>query len=466
MRTSQIQRVIRLTHEDIGWELTPDFEALFREVLASPARVVKESNAKLVSEHRVGGRSYYVKRYRHFAVPWRSFKFWFKPSQARQEWRLAQALESRGVPIVRHAALGERRSWRGVEESILITEAFDGLPANEVLSPALPAVVAFIETVWRAGVVQRDLHPANLLVNIQSQEMRLVDLHGIVLCTPPVKAGLEAMLAAARMALPIPVSPSIERLSVAMRKRALHARSRRCLRVNRDFAAKKFSAWTWNLRTAAVTPAIAQILHNPDAFLENAQSLKRGRSSTVGTSGGVVLKRYNFKKPLNLFKDVFRGSRGRRGFRKSYHLELCGINTPRVLATADFRVCGFPARSYVLMEEIADAVNAGDVDKQLRSPARALGQLLAQLHNEGFTHRDLKETNILFELSGRPYLIDLDGLEFVFDVRADDAAANLRRLAQGLAAVGQITRSQLIAFLLAYCRLRQVGPRKLFPRRK
>jgi len=456
--------VTRLVHENVGWELAPDFEPLLKLVLAAPGRVIKESAAKLVSEHRVAGGSFFIKHYRHAAVPGRTFKFWFKPSQARGEWRLAQALEARGVPIVRHVALGERRSWRGVEESILITEAFDGVPANEV--PTLPpeAIPAFIERIWQAGVVQRDLHPANLLVNPATREMRLVDLHGIVVRESPRASDRDLMLATARMALELPVSREVECLSLALRKDALRHRSKRCLKTNRDFARKTFGAWKWNVRLRTLTPEVEQILREPDKFIESARSLKRGRSSTVSAGRGIVLKRYNFKKPLNLVKDLWRGSRGRRGFRKGYHLELAEIATARVFATTDHRVCGFLTRSYVLMDEIPRAVDAGQWSGDPRPAARALGKLIGRLHHEGFTHRDLKETNLLFNPDGVPHLIDLDGLEFVSEVSAEEASANLRRLAEGSGTAGKLNRANVLAFLLTYCRARQTTPRRIFPR--
>jgi tRNA A-37 threonylcarbamoyl transferase component Bud32 len=294
--------------------------------------------------------------------------------------------------------------------------------------------------------------------------MRLVDLHGILLRDTPSAADRDAMLAVVRMSLPIPVSPQVESISLAQRKRLLHKRSTRCLRTNRDFAVRRFGDWKWNIRRAALTPDVEEILRIPDAFIERALALKRGRSSTVAVAQGLVLKRYNFKKPLNLLKDLFRGSRGRRGFRKAHHLELCGLASPPVVATADHRVLGFPVRSYVLMAEVPDAIDAGQWNGDPREASRRLGRLLAQLHNEGFTHRDLKETNILFDKEGRPHLIDLDGLEFVFDVSTEDAAANLKRLAAGLSAAGKLNFATLRSFLLSYCRQRRLRPRALFPR--
>src|SRR6185436_5321827 len=118
-------------------------------------------------------------------------------------------------------------------------------------------------------------------------------------------------------------------------QRALKRRSIRCLRTNREFSVRRFGRWRWHVRTAAVNPEVERILSAPDEFIANAHALKQGRSSTVAAAHGLVLKRYNFKKPLNLLKDFFRASRGRRSYRKAYHLELCGVPTARVIATTD-----------------------------------------------------------------------------------------------------------------------------------
>jgi tRNA A-37 threonylcarbamoyl transferase component Bud32 len=460
--------VKRSVKANVVWELADDFEPILARVLASAGHVVKESRAKLVTRHEWEGRIYYVKRYRHNAFPLRPFKFYFKLSQARLEWHLAKQLNSRGIPIVRHVAIGVHWSLTGLQESILITEGFEGAPADEAPGLNAEALVAFIERIAKAGIVQDDLHPANLLVRSDPLEIRLVDLHGTRVLENASESERERnrdrMLALLRMSLPIPVSRHVELLSRELRKRALFERSRRCLKTNREFSVQRFGAWRWNVRTSSVTPAVQAVLAAPDKFIDEARALKRGKSSTVAARDGLVLKRYNFKKPLNLLKDLFRGSRGRRGFRKAYHLELCGTPTARGVATADRRVCGVPVRSYVLMEEIPNAIDAGQWNGDPRHAAQMLGTLLADLHNDGFTHRDLKETNLLFDANGVPHLIDLDGLNFVFDVTPDEAAANLQRLAKGLRANGKFTRSNAIAFMLTYCRARELRPRQLFPR--
>ena len=461
-------RVIERTHDGFRWRLADDFAPLLESVLSAPPQIVKESRAKLVARHEVNGRVYYVKRYRHGAFAFRPLKFFWKRSQAKQEWRLAVECERRGLPIVHHLALGERWTVLGLQESILITEGFAGVPASEVRGLPDQGVIGFVEQMARAGIMHLDLHPANLLVCEQPLEIRLVDLHGIYFpCPCDLDGHRDHMLAQLRISLPLKVPKEVELFSRMLRQRALKRRSIRCLRTNRDFSVRQFGRWKWNVRNVAMTPDIERALSDPDRFIESGRVLKRGRSSTVAAAQGLVLKRYNFKKPLNIVKDLFRGSRGRRGFRKAYHLELCGVSTARVIATADARMFGFAIRSYVLMEEISPGLHAGVWQGNERAAAQKLGRLVAVLHNEGFDHRDLKETNIVFDEQGEPYLIDLDGLMTPFmgagaGLLHDEAASNLKRLAEGLAP--RLTRSTVVSFLLSYCRQRRVRPRELFPR--
>lgn len=466
--------MIQRTHEKFRWQLADDFAPLLEAVLDAPPQVVKESPAKLVARHEVDGRAFYVKRYRHGAFLFRPLKFLIKRSQAEQEWRLASEFDERGVPIVRHVALGERWSARGLLESVLVTEEFTGgVPLDDSHQSFFPDVIDFVRAIARCGVAHMDLHPSNILFNPATREMRLIDLHGAGTFDDDSPANCrDVMLVQLGMTLRLPVDPEIHRLSGSRRVEAFAQRARRCLKTNRDFARVRIGGRSWQVRRSMVE-AVKEALDDPNRFLSNAQILKDGRSATVGAAGGLVLKRHNFKKPLNLVKDLFRGSRARRSFLKGYHLELCGFPTPAVLATADDRLLGIPVRSFLLMQRIEGALDAGRwdgkppqaYDKSDRSYLPwCLGFIIARLHNEGFTHRDLKETNILMDNRGLPNLIDLDGLTFVQVVTLPEAAANLRRLAEGMASAGRLTRANVFFFLRTYCRTRGVRPSALFPR--
>src|SRR5262245_32902811 len=136
--------------------MQPEAEPLVPQLLQDAGRVIKEAPAKRITCHALAGGTYYVKRYRHNAFPLRPLKFLFKPSQAAQEWKLAEELETRRIPIVRHLALGERWTWSGLQESILITEGFDGRMLHEAEGVNPSDVLAFLARMHEQGVLQED----------------------------------------------------------------------------------------------------------------------------------------------------------------------------------------------------------------------------------------------------------------------------------------------------------------------
>ena len=451
----------QLVKDGVRWEVDSPLAPRLDDLLRSAGQIIKESPAKRVRRHELDGRTFFVKRYRHEAVGLRPWKFFFKPSQARQEWRLAQRLEALGVPVVRHLALGERWRW-GLRESLLITEGFDGQPLDEVARPDLAAVLDFVGRLHDRGVLQRDLHPGNILLNERTGELRLVDLHGTRIqpvVTPPER---EANLAFLRIFLPIPVPSAVVGLSERLRRDYRTHRAGRCLKHNREFEPRRLGGLRWHVRRPMRNAETERILVDPDGFLAaRAQLLKSGRSATLGRAHGLVLKRYNLRKWFNLLKDLFRPSKARRAFHQSYHLELVGIPTARPIATADRRLLGLLLRSYLLMEEIPGARHLGQWQGDSRRGARLLAELLARLHNEGFSHRDLKETNLVFDAADRVFLIDMEGLNCLGTVPATRAALDLARLARAAAQLPRCSPAERFLFLRVYCRLRRLRPREL-----
>ena len=453
--------VAQLVKDGVHWEVDSSLAARLDGLLRAAGQIIKESPAKRVTRHAFESRTFFIKRYRHEAFGLRPWKFLLKPSQARQEWRVAQRLEALGVPIVRHLALGER--WRfGLRESILITEGFDGRPLDEVTRPDLAAVLGFVGRLHDRGVLQRDLHPGNLLLNERTGELRLVDLHGTSIQRVVTPSEREANLAFLRIFLPIPLPAAVVGLSQRLRRDYLAHRAGRCLKHNREFEPRRLGGLRWHVRRPMLSAEAESLLGDPDGFLAaGARLLKSGRSATIGRVHGLVLKRYNLRKWLNLIKDLFRPSKARRAYRQSYHLELAGILTARPIATADRRVLGLLWSSYLLMEEVSEARHLGQWQGDSRHGARVLAELLARLHNEGFSHRDLKETNLVFDASDHLFLIDMEGLAHLGSVPMARAALDLARLARAAAQLPRCSRAERFRFLRVYCRLRRVRPRQL-----
>jgi len=212
-----------------------------------------------------------------------------------------------------------------------------------------------------------------------------------------------------------------------------------------------------------MNPATEAILGDPDGFLASrAEILKAGRSSTVGRADGRVLKRFNLRKPANVLKDLLRRSKARRAFLKAYHLEIAGVPTARPIAVADRRAAGFLWRSYFLMEEIAGATHLGQWAGGARLAVTAVAEVVARLHEEGFTHRDLKETNLVFDGTGKLHLIDLEGLEFPGVVPRERALRDLARLEDGARALPGFTPALRRQFVRRYAHARGLRPRAFF----
>lgn len=244
-----------------------------------------------------------------------------------------------------------------------------------------------------------------------------------------------------------------------MRKSVLKKQAQRCLEENSDFGRLRLPGGEWQIHRKRAD-GLLEILNDPDRFLRNSRLMKEGRSATVGAGNGLVLKRYNFRKPLSMLKDLVRPSRAASAFLKAYHLELCGIATAEVVAMASRREWIFCRRSYLLMKEVSGARHLGIWRDSKMAGIRAVAQFLGRLHEEGFRHRDLKETNLLFDDHQRLHLIDLEGLSFVGSVSPEVARADLSRLEKGLAR--DLTRADRRRFIHIYCRTRNLLPRKIF----
>jgi tRNA A-37 threonylcarbamoyl transferase component Bud32 len=220
----------------------------------------------------------------------------------------------------------------------------------------------------------------------------------------------------------------------------------------------------WQVRQPFLDAGLEDVLRGPDEFLATrARLLKQGRASTVGLAGHRVVKRYNLRrrKLENLVKDVFRRSKARKAFRKAYHLELAGVPTARPIATADRRRAGVLLRCYLVMEAIPGAVDLGHWPGDPRHAARSAAGLIARLHNEGFSHRDLKESNLVFDANGKLFLIDLDGLTFLKEVPIRRAAMDLARLAEAASNLSHGGRRERLLFIRTYCVARGLRPHAL-----
>jgi len=470
--------VIQTEKDGIRWVLAPTFEPLLAQTLADSGQVVKKTPTKLVTVHQIDGKSIYVKKYLNAAKWLRPFKYYFKASEAKSEWALAAQVAARGIPVVPHLAMGEHWTPAGLQQSIIITEGFDGVRLDKFPHQETDELQTALARLLRAmhdnGVLQRDLHH-NIMVKARPLELCRIDVDRGELLPPLTEDQRIENMAYINVFVPLrgkfyevygasdELISKIQQRSRAIRRGLWARRSSRCLEHNLRFNPKIIGGLRWWVRLEFFNDQLRTLIENPDKALENCAKLfKSGpnRQSTVGSFDGLVLKRFNIKNRLNYVKDLFRPSRAFRAYQKAYHLELLGLPTPRPVAAAERRVLRVLTRSYLVTEEIPRAADLGTLLRSGQRPERNLvkqtAELTAQLHEEGFSHSDLKETNIVRDQPGKLHVLDLDALSYMRTVPEARAAADLERLARATAKYPNVTRTDRIVFLRAYCKARKL----------
>jgi tRNA A-37 threonylcarbamoyl transferase component Bud32 len=459
--------VIRLKENGMTWTLFPEFASVLAQLHSDAGQIIKQTPTKVVSRHAIAGRTYYRKRYLN-TVGLRPLKYFFKKSEARCEWDLAQAYERAQIPVVRHCAMGERWTPVGLTESVLITEGCAGQPLSRSGVDQVPAVQVAVAKLIRqmhaAGLVQADLHH-NIMVRQDPLELWRIDVDRTQ-CRPLTESDRLENLAYLNIFVPLSdafwaaygadvsfVARAQQR--TAARRRSLAARrSRRCLETNSRFQRVQLGGLDWWVRTDALNDPLRHLLADPDGALARSDRLfKSGphRQAIVGAISGFVLKRFQQKNRANYLKDIFRPSRAFRAYRKGYHLELLDLATPKIIAAAERRCCRVVGHSYLVTEEIPGARHLRETPHVAIAVAAAAGRLIGRLHAHGFSHTDLKETNLIWDAAGQVYLLDLDSLVFWKQLPEQRALADLRRLATGTA---QLSDAHRQAFLQAYCEVR------------
>ena len=227
----------------------------------------------------------------------------------------------------------------------------------------------------------------------------------------------------------------------------------------------------WLLRDASAYDLCAQVLPDPDTHLGNpAFYLKNSRVVTIARVSAtspqqppLILRRLNYGKFRHRLRDIFRPTRAHRALLHGLLLEKAGIATARSLAAGERRMLRWPHSAYLITEEIRSATTLAKLIAN-RWPARKivhrLANLIARLHDQGFSHRDLKATNILFDSALEPFLIDLDGIRCLKTIEERRVVLDLAVLAQGTLVLRRVSPISGWRFLKKYCEARQMQGRE------
>jgi serine/threonine protein kinase len=174
------------------------------KLLEAPNRVFDDPRCHLVKDSRTtkagrcsslpDGPELFIKRYNYQGFLY-AMKDLVRSSRARRAWVTANGLQARGISTAPPVAYLERRRWRVLHESYLITEAIEGEGLLEFTRRGAESqaffrekrrLVSEIATLLRrlheSGVSHRDLKGQNILLQEESPgrfRPLLVDLDGV-----------------------------------------------------------------------------------------------------------------------------------------------------------------------------------------------------------------------------------------------------------------------------------------------
>ena len=108
---------------------------------------------------------------------------------------------------------------------------------------------------------------------------------------------------------------------------------------------------------------LADLIKDPDKFIESGTILKNGNSSAVAlvklVDRSVVVKRYNIKNYQHGLRRAFRKSRAWLSWANAHQLEFLGIPAPKPIALIENRLGPIRTTAYLITEFIEgpDALN-------------------------------------------------------------------------------------------------------------
>jgi tRNA A-37 threonylcarbamoyl transferase component Bud32 len=520
----------------LRWQLAKELptDALFdphglrlpQWLASGEAKSVKERPHRGVWHVTLPTLDFYLKHDRPVNVSW--LRKLVRAGTARAEFERGQELARRGVPTPEPLAFGERIT--GPNEGYLLTRTVpNSLPLDTFLESTLPslplerrtrsrqlvasALGRLLALLHDAGVTHRDLHPGNLLLQLDADDapaLWLIDLHAVSIGRPLGRmAGLanlviinrwfmlrsersdrhrcwQAYISARQHGLSgtsvqtraSSLCRQIERTTLTSNLGFWRNRDRRCRGSNRYFRRVRLGNVAGHVVADLPGEVLPPFLADPDApFVKpGVKLLKNSTSSTVaeleipageGTLC-VVYKRFAITSLTDPLVAMARPTAALRSWVMGHGLLTRYLPTPRPLAVLHRYRCGLPLAGYLLTEKVHDALDlSGYVDRIARLPASErqsrmrdllarVGRLLRTLHDRHLSHRDLKAPNLLLRIGSDGmtvvdvFFIDLVGVRRHGKLRRTRRIQNLARLHASFRCHAVVTRTDKLRFLRAY----------------
>jgi tRNA A-37 threonylcarbamoyl transferase component Bud32 len=437
---------------------------------------LKESAVRTVSIASGPQGEIFLKHYkiRSYQERW---KYLVLPSKARREWQMSHRALRKGIPTPSPFAMAERRKGLLLRDAYLITQAIlPSAPLIELIPRGayhelLDQAACLLRRSHEAGLYHQDLHAGNILVGMGDKKLYLIDLHrskfvrnvsrrrrlwNLVQFFYSLKAWLssddkKAFLqrydeAAETFAGGLEqVLRDIERQEKRLYRRHMKSRTKRCLKESGGFFVASEDGWQIWCRRGWKTEGLLKIVtKHLDIVAKGKEGLIKSDCRTAITlfnykETRMCVKEYRYQGAWQRVKEIFRGSKARRGWLMGNGLSVRGIGEIVPQALLEKRRWGLLQEAFLLMETPPGYVELDrymvktfevqrDDDTRREAFLNAFAGFMAKLYLLTITHKDLKTCNIMVREREDTWnfgLVDMD------DVRLDKRISH-RRFLKGL----------------------------------
>lgn len=480
------------------------------------AEVVKDNPYRTIYRVHVAGNDWHVKHCKVRGLrAW--LREWLRPAKAKLEFhRLSEACR-RGVSTVEPVAFGQVPT-RLPADSYLVTRTVDDTaPLNSFLEANVAAIEAsrrarlaqalgaFVAAIHHAGLSHADLHPGNILIRFVdgAPDFFLIDLHDATFGNPLTQWAslrnlvlfnrwfalrsyrtdrlrfwrayvVERFRLARRLALDWNDCRTLEKQTRRSNLRFWRSRIARCLGASRHFVRVQGAAAAGWTRRDLTIQGLDELLADPDGpFHDPAHHvIKDSPSSTVteitlrinGEPANLIYKRFRTRSTWQRVASLLRRTKAVKSWILANAFLDCLLPTARPLAAFERSRFGVAGDGYLLMEKIE---RASDLRRAINEPAlrreriELVARLIRQLHERGWSHRDLKAANILLapDASGveRAWFIDLVGARRPLLLSRARRMRDLARLNASFLDHSSLSLTDRLRFLLCYLNSGLVG---------
>jgi len=380
-------------------------------------QIIRENNVRVSMLVNIPeqNESFFVKHYKCRDIGDR-IKYFFLRSKVTSEWNTIHYMLDRGITVAQPLAKGERRVYRFLMDSYLITEALvNACPLRDFLinlshkgtiqnnlrlkRSIIEKVSEVIAKIHEEGFFYRDLHAGNILVSARenkSVQIYPIDFHKVwhfnrlplwmrVRDLAQLKNSLNLsqtdqlrfLKSYARESSVVGDSlkdtvKKINKKAAKLWRIHLKSRTKRCLLESSEFSVKKAPAMSLFYRKIYAESAIMKILgaYDSSSSTEPATVLKKSKKQIVTSllitdheifSGKrLLIKESRFHELSNrLFKTLLK-SPAKKAWIAARGLQVRGIHTPAALALIEMKKFGLLKRTILITEFIENAYELND----------------------------------------------------------------------------------------------------------